>query len=441
MDFPERARVLADHYASKQDGKVVITGGDTIGLSIAEEDELHGRMVTIHMTRVPFGEFCRLTGEGTFKAYLRYGGTLNAEPYRDDQSLAAYIERAIVKNITSSVMKCVGTDLARLSFVNDLITSGQMVEIIRKWVNRREQGLIEEILGSAPTDSTWADSVIDCSGVIGNAPATGSSCVDNVTDCSGIIGTGEVNGLSGTQYKYIRYALLEPLDIYVPFRTEVITGLPEDNTFEKREIETQLLIQIGFTKTQIQTAIRSLAQNEALPVGSDTESASAYQTRATRLAEGKLLKELVLADTDLFVRQPDPERYRVETIRVSHLPDEPKAPQNAEIDMFIEDMAERETTLIEVSYANTPSPTAANDLADENVLTAIEKFHEPVTRKCVIYMGPSKKVNAINYINAESYLRQLYDMSRNRKLDLARLLTADQADQTAPTNDGNERQI
>ena len=115
-DFIDSAALFSDIY-TMMGMKIVLSGTDSLGFWLAENNELYDRSRMIHTTFIPYREYSRLLGIDSIDEYIRYGGTLRMGEtdfddeelkeegiaFRDDESTRRYIDTAICKNIQHSL--------------------------------------------------------------------------------------------------------------------------------------------------------------------------------------------------------------------------------------------------------------------------------------------------------------------------------------------------
>ena len=108
-DFIENSALLPDYYAS--DGTdIVITGTDSFGLYLAEDQELLNRTCHINMTYISFAEHCEVLGASNLDEYIEHGGLMRRgivdnAAITDYETARRYLDSAVSNNISSSISK------------------------------------------------------------------------------------------------------------------------------------------------------------------------------------------------------------------------------------------------------------------------------------------------------------------------------------------------
>ena len=115
-DFIDSAALFSDVFVP-MGLRIVLSGTDSLGFWLAEDDELYDRVRMIHTTYIPYREYSRLLGIDSIDEYIRYGGTFRMgetdfdddelksddASFRDDESTRRYIDTAICRNIQHSL--------------------------------------------------------------------------------------------------------------------------------------------------------------------------------------------------------------------------------------------------------------------------------------------------------------------------------------------------
>lgn len=109
-DFIGGASLFSDIYAASGI-KLVLSGTDSLGFLLSEDEELFDRTITLHTTFIPYREFEEVLGISSVDEYIRYGGTMcaggthyNTTPTFDTiERTDAYVNSAIAVNIQNSL--------------------------------------------------------------------------------------------------------------------------------------------------------------------------------------------------------------------------------------------------------------------------------------------------------------------------------------------------
>jgi len=104
--FQILAEVLSDNLVDLKNARIVVSGTESLGLSLASHSSLYDRIEIVHTTYMPFAEFARIRGNSSIDHYIKHGCALSKQnPFETKQSTKEYIESCIVDNFIKSVEK------------------------------------------------------------------------------------------------------------------------------------------------------------------------------------------------------------------------------------------------------------------------------------------------------------------------------------------------
>lgn len=108
-NFQNLAEVLSDNFVQNYDARIILTGTDSLGLSLPSHSNLYDRIVFIHTTYMSFPEFARIMQNNSIDFYIKHGNTLTEDnPFKDPDSANLYIETSIISNFIDSLQKSEG---------------------------------------------------------------------------------------------------------------------------------------------------------------------------------------------------------------------------------------------------------------------------------------------------------------------------------------------
>ena len=152
-DFIDSAAILSDIYAA-MGMKIVLSGTDSLGFRLAENQELYDMVYNIRTTFIPFREYSRLLKKDDIDEYIRYGGTLKAGEtdfdntddmaFYDDESARRYVDTAICRNIQHSLAHCGnGTHFRHLI---SLYESGELTNAINRIIEDMNHRFLVDVV-------------------------------------------------------------------------------------------------------------------------------------------------------------------------------------------------------------------------------------------------------------------------------------------------------
>lgn len=401
-DFIDSASLLSDIYAMLG-MKIVLSGTDSLGFTLAETAELYDRSVTIHTTFIPFREYSRLLGIHDIDEYIRYGGTFRVgetdfdDPelmdegisFRDDETTRRYIDTAVARNIQHSLACCrYGTYFRHLV---DLYEAGELTGA----VNHIIEDMNHRFLLSVLTRDFKSHDLGSAAQIERKRAAL----------------EGRVSVLDEIDREAVTRKLMEILDIRnqtemtVPVTQEhvfeikeylslleLIINIPAEGIGTKAPIENIVFTQPGMRYCQAQALVFSLMQDEMF------KKYPAFQRKqiSDRILEevrGRMMEEIVL----------------LETVKI--LPGHKKAFKlffaAGEFDMVVADTEDVSCEIFEIKHTNRIFPNQYRHLTDEEKCNQVIHEYGPILSKTVLYRGQDVEENGIYYRNVEKYLEAL----------------------------------
>ena len=105
-NFQNLAEILSDNFVANYDARIILTGTDSLGLSLPSHSNLYDRAEFVHTTYISFPEFARIMNNNSVDFYMEHGNTLSEDnPFESPESAKKYIETSIVSNLIDSLQK------------------------------------------------------------------------------------------------------------------------------------------------------------------------------------------------------------------------------------------------------------------------------------------------------------------------------------------------
>lgn len=401
-DFIDSASLLSDIYAMLG-MKIVLSGTDSLGFTLAETAELYDRSVTIHTTFIPFREYSRLLGIHDIDEYIRYGGTFRVgetdfdDPelmdegisFRDDETTRRYIDTAVARNIQHSLACCrYGTYFRHLV---DLYEAGELTGA----VNRIIEDMNHRFLLSVLTRDFKSHDLGSAAQIERKRAAL----------------EGRVSILDEIDREAVTRKLMEILDIRnqagmtVPVTQEhvfeikeylslleLIINIPAEGIGTKAPIENIVFTQPGMRYCQAQALVFSLMQDEMFKKYPALQRKQILD-RILEEVRGRMMEEVVLLET------------------VKTLPGHKKAFKlffaAGEFDMVVADTEDVSCEIFEIKHTNRIFPNQYRHLTDEEKCNQVIHEYGPILSKTVLYRGQDMEESGIHYRNVEKYLEAL----------------------------------
>ena len=368
-DFIEGAAVFADIYASSG-MKIVLSGTDSLGFAISKEEQLYDRCIMLHTTFIPYREFEEVLGIEGIDEYIRFGGTmsLSGVNYNENATFASaksaeeYIDTAIAKNIQHSLkMYEYGGHFRGLL---DLYEHGELTNVINRVIENINHSftkdVVERTFKSHDISVTAANKMLD---------------VINKEEQS--IDIDDVHMIQIREY-------LSLLDLIIDVDLEY---LPQTGKSSKMTVITQP----GMRYAQA----GAIVENLLLDVKFNSLSVQERKLVLDRLLDeirGRMMEEIVLLETKLS--NPDKKVFKLQFAV-------------GEIDMVVFDPQELNCEIYEIKHSREQVSDQYCHLVDESKCRQVIHRYGDIKGKYVIYRGNDMKIDTVQYLNVESYLKEL----------------------------------
>ncbi len=403
-DFIDSAALLSDLYVP-MGMRIVLSGTDSLGFWLAQDNELYDRVRIIHTTFIPFREYSRLLGIDSIDEYIRYGGTLKpgetdfedeelreeGVAFRDNESTRRYIDTAICKNIQHS--------LACFEYghyfgpLRELYEADELTSAINRIIEDMNHRFVVEVLTREFVSSDLGVASHNLKKERDPEKRTDIlDAVDRKAITEKLMGRLDIRSkeeqtiaLTSVQAARIK-EYLKGLDLIVecPIRDGEM-GLES----EKRVLFTQP----GMRYCQAQALVYSLMQDITFGRLSDEEKAF-ITNRILEDVRGRMLEDMVLLETMKALGRD----YDVFKLRFS----------KGEYDMVIYDKKDSACAVYEIKHSSKCVREQARHLLNEAMLAKTSPRFGTLEGRYVLYLGESLDTgDGIAYRNAEGFLKNL----------------------------------
>ena len=400
-DFIDSAAILSDIYAA-MGMKIVLSGTDSLGFRLAENQELYDRANNIRTTFIPFREYSRLLKKDDIDEYIRYGGTLKAGEtdfdnpddmsFYDDESARRYVDTAICRNIQHSLLHC--EHGAQFKHLISLYQSNELTNAINRIIEDMNHRFLVDVvtrefrsadLGNAarnlrrekdPGKRTEILDIIDT-----------QSVVKRMMDILEMKNAEEQKeGITEDHITEIRQYLKE-LDLIS--ECEIIQA-----DLHVSPLEYVIFTQPGMRYCQAQVLVHSLMKDQVFGL-LEKHDQDIVCDKILEDVRGRMLEDIVLLETSKTIQ---PKRYEVFKLRF----------ETGEFDMVIYDREEYVCSIYEIKHSDQFDENQYRHLADEEKCALTERKFGKIAQKTVLYRGEDFETeDGILYRNVENYLKEL----------------------------------
>ena len=393
-DFISGAALFSDIFASSG-MKIVLSGTDSLGFLLAEDDQLYDRCYLLHTTFISYREFEDVLGIHGIDEFLRFGGTMSVSGalYNQQSSFAnerkanEYVNSAIAKNILHS-LKCY-QDGGHFRSLYELYEKGELVNVINRVVNDINHRFSLEVLTAEFKASLLSE-------------AEGNLLHDRETP---------IDLKKNIQQDEVVYAIKTMLEILE--KDEQSVPLDEGNVCQIEEYlalldlldqvdqlhfpslasstKRTLITQPGLRYAQVEATVLALLNDEKF---NELSSSTRKQVidRVMKTAEGRMMEDQILLETKLAFK----DRKVFQLLFAV-----------GEFDMVVWNEKESACEIYEIKHSEKIIPGQYRHLIDEEKCAKTERRFGKIKGKYVIYRGPVGESEGIRYLNCEDYLKSL----------------------------------
>lgn len=408
-EFIDGAQFLADYEGAF--GKVVISGTDSLGMQFAEHTSLSGRATSIHTTRIPFAEHCRLLGTTTLDDYARSGGILS----RVDE-FSEYPLEAIALNIQNSLDFYRGG--SRYGHLWELREHDLLTNAIQGIIADEGHRFVDEVVkkGWTPKDYTQIRRDLSLSGANKIAKTIKpADLVEQVRYRLGIV-SKKYQKVSPEQFFELN-SYLQKLDLIEPrivISENDIRNLEDSSENEFQELEDRfirkfsfferinahpldgpwLLTQPGLRWAQIDALLKAIHSQLSRKTDVCKNALDFLFKRIRENAMGNIMEEIIVSETRYALN------YEKNVFKYRN--------GDGEIDMVI--VGDYGPEIYEIKHSSEARKTHHRHLdKDKNnkKFEIFEQYFGKIQSRVVIYSGKTGTFHDRSYINAADWLCQL----------------------------------
>ena len=406
-DFIDGASLFSDVYAMFG-MKLVLSGTDSLGFAIAEQEELYDRSVTIHTTFIPFREYSRLLGIHDIDEYIRYGGTFRVgetdfdDPelmdegvsFRDDESTRRYIDTAIARNIQHS-LACYQSG-GHFRHLIDLYQAQELTNAVNRIIeDMNHRFLISVLIRDFKSHDMGSAAQLERKQAALDGRDSILDEIDLKTVTEKLMNIPDIRN-SGDLTVRITEDHVTEIKEYLQM-LELIMNIPSEGIGTKTPTENIVFTQPGMRYCQAQALVYSLMKDRIFRRYPAAER-KRICVKILEEVRGRMLEEIVL----------------LETIKV--LPKEKRAFKllfpAGEFDMVVADMEEISCEIYEIKHTDQIFANQYRHLIDEEKCSSTIHEYGPIRKKIVLYRGPDQEVDQISYRNVTNYLENILSKRR-----------------------------
>lgn len=405
-DFIDSAALLSDVFAA-MGMKIVLSGTDSLGFSLAMNEELYDRAISIHTTFIPFREHSRLLGINSIDEYIRYGGTLRAgeldfenselnseeASFKDDESTRRYIDTAICRNIQHS-LACY-EDGSHFHHLYSLYQAGELTNAINRIIENMNHRFVVDTIVREFRSSDLSVSAKNLRK--DRDPEKRTDILDRIDVDAVTEKLMEILDIRNKEDQSIGITKSHVIEIKEYLKAlDLIAECPiKFADPELESLERTIFTQPGMRYCQAQALVYSLMQDKVFSALSEKEKTDVTE-RILEEIRGRMMEDIVMLETAKAV----PNHVRVFKLVFPV----------GEFDMVTYDSVADKCAVYEIKHSDQVVPQQYRHLVDEEKQEMTEKRFGEIIGTNVIYRGVDQALeNDVSYLNVEEYLKALPD--------------------------------
>ena len=431
--FQEIGEILSDNFVSFQDARIVVTGTDSLGLSLPSHSILYDRILFVPTTFTTYSEYSRIMNCNSFDDYIVRGTTFYPQTYENIDTTRKYVETSIVRNLINSIEKSEGRNNFQPE-LTELYDNEELETAIQLMVNKYNKQLILKSLKTT-FESGILSRGID---VAGKNDASFFGNVDknqinkNLSKLLKIVEPEHIKTSLSKKHLEEINELLSEMDI--------LKIVPVVSNFNDREISEpmKIIAHPGMYHANLKYTLEELRENANWIPGTSDDQKNFLIKKVYEVAVGDLMENFIIANVneilnkskivskiDLFMESSG--RWFVSKYEMK---DSQK--RSHESDLIIFDKQKKEMFLFEIKHSKENVPEQSKHLENKEFLETVEKSFGKVKFEAVLYNGKSDFSTKIPRLSAVDFLNVMYELERENKMEMTKVV--DNIRQRSPMN-------
>lgn len=393
-DFIEGAALFSDIYASSG-MKIVLSGTDSLGFLFTEHEQLYDRCILLHTTLIPYREFETVLGIEGIDEYIQYGGTMSMggvnynekSSFATSKSTGEYIDSAIARNIQHSLKYY--QEGGHFRHLYELYEKGELTSAINRVVEDINHRFTKEVLTRTFVSHDLAISArnllhdredpVDITQNIDEAAVT--ELVKTMLD---ILDKEEQTVEVDDTHAYQIKEYLTLLDLIMEVD---LLHFPDVNNRKKITV----ISQPGLRYAQADALISSLLLDEKFNALSAVQRSRILERILSEI-KGRMMEDIILLETKLA--NPKKQVFKLQFAV-------------GEFDMVVHDPVALTCEIYEIKHSKEVAADQYRHLINAEKCAETEHRFGRITGRYVIYRGGRTKVDGVQYLNVEQYLKSL----------------------------------
>lgn len=425
-NFQNIGQVLSDVFVKMDDAKIVVTGKDSLGLSLVHRGMMYDRIKFIPTTYTSFSEYSTLTGVNNIDDYIKLGSTLKTDCFSSYKETQNYIETSIVSNIIGSLEKSEGLKKYPPT-LTEIYNNNDLNNAIQRIINHFAQSLTVKILTEQITIHPLSTALHNLAekgnkpGLLMRQNIDFEKINDSVAYALGI----HTTRTSPVEEKHINVLsdFLEDIGL--------ITTIPVIESFSNRTFQNDMKIisHPGMFHAIIKYTLDELQKNENWLQDVSNEDKTKLLESTYTSAVGDILENIVIKDifellsngkrvdkVDIFGENTG--RWYVSKLSIY----DKNSKRDYEADLIIFDKEKKETYLFEIKHSKEVVEQQSKQLENERFNQYVEENFGQVKRTIVLYNGEIDTSLTVPRISVTKFLKELSKQFNTKDFDMNKFI-------------------
>ena len=421
-DFQAIGEIFSDNFVNFHNARVVVTGTDSLGLSLPSHSILYDRVLFVPTTFTTYSEYSRIMNCNSFDDYIVRGTTFYPQTYENIDTTRKYVETSIIENLISSLERSEGIR-SYPPVLTELYEARDIENAVLLAINNYNRQFITKSLKATFESKIFSDEInVNDKSLINN----------NFSELMKIVETESIKTNLSEYYLEKVNKLLSEMDI--------LKIIPVVSNFNDREISEpmKIIAHPGMYHANLKYTLEELRENANWVSGTSDDQKNYLIKKVYEVAVGDLMENFIIANvneilnkskivskTDLFMESSG--RWFVSKYEMK---DSQKG--SHESDLIIFDKQKKEMFLFEIKHSKENVPEQSKHLENKEFLETVEKSFGKVKFEAVLYNGKSDFSTKIPRLSAVDFLNVMYELERENKMEMTKVV--DNIRQRSPMN-------
>lgn len=423
-DFQYIGSILSDVFVSKNNARIVITGTDSLGLSLVSRDIMYDRLKFIPTTYTSFAEYSELTGINNLDDYIKFGSTLQTNSFSTHDKMEEYIETSIVENIINSIKKTEGVRTYPPT-LTELYNNQDLENSIQRIINKYSQTITIDALKKQFKVAPFSTAIK----TLQKTPS--HNFIYSEINSSYVNETiKKILNVDNLKTSPITNEHIKDLSKFLE-RLGVISTIPVLQSYTDSIYTSDLKIinHPGMYHANIKYTLETIRDDKSWFNQVSIEDKNVLLEKTYSIAMGIILENIIINDVyqllsngrkvdkvDIFGENTG--RWYVSKLTF----DDSQTEQYHEADLIIFDKEKKETYLFEIKHSNKAIKEQSIHLENKVFSQYVEKHFGKIKKTAVLYNGETDCSLKVPRISAAKFLKELTTQFNTKDFDMNKFI-------------------